>query len=254
VSWPPVSLAVVGADRLAVSVPCGASHIRRPEGTATLTVPSCTGNTTRGLGLGRITDGDWVNDASLQIVVPVGEPVDVDRLRSIFSDAGMQATIEIEERRIVNLDINTGELVSLFVATTWGAFIAALAKTTGERAQDRLLEILRKVGSIVKKRKPPSRISASGKVTEVRWGPLAVMELQTGIVVMIPYDISWPALHNLLELMKYATAHDWCAQSRVVYSPEADIWILKRPPDPLNNDPRTVFVWDSIAGQFASTK
>jgi hypothetical protein len=60
-----------------------------------------------------------VNDTSLQIIVPVGEPVDVDRLRSIFSDAGIRATVEIEERRIVNLDINTGELVSLFVATTW---------------------------------------------------------------------------------------------------------------------------------------
>jgi hypothetical protein len=138
--------------------------------------------------------------------------------------------------------------------TTWHAFIEALAKTTGERAQDRLLEILRKVGSIVKKRKPPSRISASGKVTEVRWGPLAVRDLQTGIVVILPYDISWPALNTLMELMKYATTHDWCSQSRVVYSPEADIWILKRSPDPLNNDLRTVFVWDSIAGQFASTK
>jgi hypothetical protein len=194
-----------------------------------------------------------VNDASLQIIVPIGEPVDVDGLRSIFSDAGMRATLEIEEQRIVNLDTTTA-LVSLFLMTTWHAFIEALAKTTGERAQDRLLEILRKVGSIVKKRKPPSRISASGKVTEVRWGPLAVRDLQTGIVVILPYDISWPALNTLMELMKYATTHDWCSQSRVVYSPEADIWILKRSPDPLNNDLRTVFVWDSIAGQFASTK
>jgi hypothetical protein len=194
-----------------------------------------------------------VNDASLQIIVPIGEPVDVDGLRSIFSDAGIRATLEIEEQRIVNLDTTTA-LVSLFLMTTWHAFIEALAKTTGERAQDRLLEILRKVGSIVKKRKPPSRISASGKVTEVRWGPLAVRDLQTGIVVILPYDISWPALNTLMELMKYATTHDWCSQSRVVYSPEADIWILKRSPDPLNNDLRTVFVWDSIAGQFASTK
>ena len=194
-----------------------------------------------------------MNDASLQIIVPIGEPVDVDGLRSIFSDAGIRATLEIEEQRIVNLDTTTA-LVSLFLMTTWHAFIEALAKTTGERAQDRLLEILRKVGSIVKKRKPPSRISASGKVTEVRWGPLAVRDLQTGIVVILPYDISWPALNTLMELMKYATTHDWCSQSRVVYSPEADIWILKRSPDPLNNDLRTVFVWDSIAGQFASTK
>ena len=194
-----------------------------------------------------------MNDVSLQIIVPIGEPVDVDGLRSIFSDAGMRATLEIEEQRIVNLDTTTA-LVSLFLMTTWHAFIEALAKTTGERAQDRLLEILRKVGSIVKKRKPPSRISASGKVTEVRWGPLAVRDLQTGIVVILPYDISWPALNTLMELMKYATTHDWCSQSRVVYSPEADIWILKRSPDPLNNDLRTVFVWDSIAGQFASTK
>ena len=194
-----------------------------------------------------------MNDTSLQIIVPVGEPVDVDRLRSIFSDAGIRAAVEVEERRIVNLDTNTA-LVSLFLMTTWHAFIEALAKTTGERAQDRLLEILRKVGSIVKKRKPPSLVTSSGKVTECRWGPLALRDLQTGIVVMLPYDISWPALHALMELMKYATAHDWCSQSRVVYSPEADVWILKRPPDPLNNDLRTVFVWDSIAGQFASTK
>jgi hypothetical protein len=90
-----------------------------------------------------------VNDASLQIIVPVGEPVDVDRLRSIFSDAGIRATLEVEEQRIVNLDTNTA-LVSLFLMTTWHAFIEALAKTTGERAQDRLLEILRNVGSIVK--------------------------------------------------------------------------------------------------------
>jgi len=195
-----------------------------------------------------------VNDTSLQIIVPVGEPVDVDRLRSIFSDAGIRATVEIERQRIVNLDTNTA-LVSLFLMTTWHAFIEALAKTTGERAQDRLLEILRKVGSIVKKRKPPSWTGASsGKVTVGRWGPLALRDLQTGIVVMLPYDISWPALHTLLELMKYATTHDWCARSRVVYSPEADSWILKRPPDVLNNDLRTVFVWDSIAGQFASTR
>ena len=125
-----------------------------------------------------------MNDASLQIIVPIDEPVDVDGLRSIFSDAGIRATLEIEEQRIVNLDTTTA-LVSLFLMTTWHAFIEALAKTTGERAQDRLLEILRKVGSIVKKRKPPSRISASGKVTEVRWGPLAVRDLQTGIVVIL---------------------------------------------------------------------
>jgi hypothetical protein len=107
-----------------------------------------------------------VNDTSLQIIVPVGEPVDVDRLRSIFSDAGIRATVEIEEQRIVNLDANTA-LVSLFLMTFWRTFIEALAKTTGEGAQ---------------------------------------------------------------------------------YSPEAVIWILKRPPDPLNNDLRTVFVWDSICG------
>jgi hypothetical protein len=192
-----------------------------------------------------------VNYNNLEIVVPPGEPIDTTELAFLFSKAGLHADIRIEGPRFVNIDAGTA-VVSLFLMTTWQAFIESLAKTSGESIQNKLLELLRRIGTIIKGRKSPQWIGAkSGNVTEGSWGPLELVDTQANIRLTLPYDISWPALHKLMGLMKYATTHEWCANSSVVYSSEADVWILKRPPNLQDDDWRTVFVWDSTASQFA---
>jgi hypothetical protein len=189
-----------------------------------------------------------MKDADVKVVVPAGEPIDVDKLSLAFSEFGIRASVNVEEPQLVNVDPATA-IASLFLLTAWRTFIEALAKTTGESIQDRFIQLLRRIGSIIGRREPPSwKGMSSGRVTVGQWGPLELKDPESGITVALPYDMSWPTLHTLMALMEYATTHSWCARSRVVYSPEADIWILKRPV--AGEDQRSVFIWDSINASF----
>ena len=119
-----------------------------------------------------------MNDTSLEIIVPAGEPIDVDKLGSLFFGVGLSTTVTIEESHLVNVDSST-IVVSLVVNTAWRAFIEGFAKKAGESVQDSFLKLLRSIGSIVKGRKPPQwKGLSSGKVTVGQWGPLELKDVQ----------------------------------------------------------------------------